>query len=147
MKKNWFKIILTLKNAPKTIILINIYFFAIIYISRNKHIKFIVTCDFFLNNIELCNTNHAFKFALPKSINLFSPAKHYGEWMIQMYEIIHDEIITIHKKLKQPKFFLETCKKCSKNQKIVLQNKFMLIIEEMLQITKKTKLINAAKSA
>ena len=102
---------------------------------------------FFLNNIELHNTNHAFKFALQKSTDLFFPAKCYGEQMTQTYEMIHNEMITMHKELKQPKNSFETCKKCSKNKKMVLQSKFVFTTEEMLQITKKTKSINATKSA
>ena len=35
--------------------------------------------SFFPNNIELHNTNHAFKFTLQKSINLFFLAKHYSK--------------------------------------------------------------------
>ena len=66
--------------------------------------------------------------------------------MIQTYEIIHNKIITMHKKLKQQKKFLETCKKHSKNKKIILQNKFVFTTEEILQITKKTKSINVIKS-
>ena len=57
----------------------NVYFFVIIYISRNKCIRFIVICKFFLNGIELCNANHVFKFALQESTNLLSLARCYGE--------------------------------------------------------------------
>ena len=53
----------------------------------------------------------------------------------------------MRKELKQQKNFFETCKKCSKNKKIILQNKFIFTIEEMLQITKETKLINVTKNA
>ena len=67
--------------------------------------------------------------------------------MTQAYEMVHNKIITIHKKLKQPKKFLETCKKCSKNKRIALQSKFVFTTEEMLQITKETKSINTTKSA
>ena len=73
----------------------------IIHISRNKCIKFIIICEFFLNGIELCNINYAFKFALQKLINLFFLVKRYGEQMIQMYEMVYNEIITMCKKLKQ----------------------------------------------
>ena len=67
--------------------------------------------------------------------------------MIQMYEMVHNEMITMHKELKQLKFFFEICKKCSKNKKIALQNKFVFMIKEMLQIAKETKSINVTKSA
>ena len=66
--------------------------------------------------------------------------------MIQMHKIIYHKMITMHKKLKQPKIFWENCKKCSKNKKVVLQNKFVFIIKEMLQITKKIKSINVTKN-
>ena len=56
-------------------------------------------------------------------------------------------MITMHKELKQQKKFLETRKKCSKNRKIALQNKFVFTTEEMLQIAKETKSINATKNA
>ena len=35
--------------------------------------------SFFLNGIELCNVNCAFKSALQKLMDLFSPVKRYGE--------------------------------------------------------------------
>ena len=38
----------------------------------------------------------------------------------QIYKIIHNEMITVCKKLKQQKKLFEICKKYSKNQKIVL---------------------------
>ena len=66
MKKYQFEIISISKNILEIIILINIYIFVIIRIFRNKHIKFIVICKFFLNNVELCNINYAFKFVLQK---------------------------------------------------------------------------------
>ena len=56
-------------------------------------------------------------------------------------------MITMRKKLKQQKKFLEICKKCSKNKRIALQSKFVFMIEEMLQITKETKSINVTKNA
>ena len=56
-------------------------------------------------------------------------------------------MITMHKKLKQQKKLFEACKKHSKNKKIALQSKFVFTTEEILQITKKTKSINATKSA
>ena len=76
--------------------------------------------NFFLNGTELCNVNHAFKIVLQESTNLFFPARRYSEQMIQMYEIIHNKIITMCKKLKQQKNFFKICKKCSKNKKIAL---------------------------
>ena len=147
MEKCWFKIISTSKNTSGTIISTNIYFFAIIYTSRNKCIKFIIICEFFPNDIELCNANHAFKFVLQKSTDLFFPVKCYGEQMIQAYEMVHNEIITMHKKLKQQRKLFETCKKCSKNKRIALQNKFVFTTEEILQITKETKSVSVTKSA
>ena len=57
----------------------NIYSCATIHTSRNKCIKFVVTYKSFLNNIELHNTNHAFKFALQKSTKLSSPTKCYNK--------------------------------------------------------------------
>ena len=53
----------------------------------------------------------------------------------------------MHKELKQQKICFEIYKKCLKNKKIILQNKFVFMIEEMLQILKETKLINMTKSA
>ena len=67
--------------------------------------------------------------------------------MMQMYKIIHNEMITMCKELKQPKKFLETYKKCSKNKKIALQNKFMFMTKEILQIAKETKSVSVTKSA
>ena len=107
----------------------------------------LLLASFFSNDIELCNANHAFKFALQKSTDLLSPAKRYGERMTQMYEIIHNEMITMRKELKQQKKLFETHKKCSKNKKIALQDKFVFTTEEMLQIAKEAKSINATKSA
>ena len=66
--------------------------------------------------------------------------------MIQMYEIIHNKMITIYKKLKQQKKFLEARKKHSKNKKIVLQNKFVFTIKKMLQIAKEAKSVNVTKN-
>ena len=51
----------------------DIYYFKIISISRNKYIKFIIVCKFVLNGIELCNVNCAFKFGLQKLRKLFFP--------------------------------------------------------------------------
>ena len=56
-------------------------------------------------------------------------------------------MIIMHKELKQQKKLFEACKKYSKNKKIVLQNKFVFMIEEILQIAKEAELINATKSA
>ena len=67
--------------------------------------------------------------------------------MIQIYKMVHNEMITMCKKLKQQKNFFEVCKKCLKNKKIALQSKFVFMIEEVLQITKETKSISATKSA
>ena len=53
----------------------------------------------------------------------------------------------MHKELKQPKKIFEIYRKHSKIKKIVLQNKFVFTIEELLQITKEAKSINATKSA
>ena len=49
--------------------------------------------------------------------------------------------------MKQPKKNFEIHKKCSKNKKIALQNKFVFMTGGMLQIIKKMKSINATKSA
>ena len=59
----------------------------------------------------------------------------------------HNEMITMRKELKQQRKLFEAHKKCLKNKKIALQDKFMFMIEEMLQIAKETKSINATKSA
>ena len=40
MEKYWFKIISTSKNVSGIIISVNIYFFVIIYISKNKYVRF-----------------------------------------------------------------------------------------------------------
>ena len=88
--------------------------------------------NFFPNDIELHNINHAFKFALQESTNLFSPARRYSKQMIQVYEMVHSEMITMHKELKQQKKIFETCKKCLKDKKIALQSKFVFITEEIL---------------
>ena len=84
----------------EAIISMNIYFFAVIYISKNKYSKFIVICEFFLNGIKLHNVNYAFKVVLQKSTKLSFLVKCYSEWMIQMYEIIYNKIITMCKELK-----------------------------------------------
>ena len=64
-------------------------------------LNLLLFASFFLNDTELRNANYAFKFALQKSTDLFSPARRYGEWMIQMYKIVHNEMITMRKELKQ----------------------------------------------
>ena len=46
--------------------------------------------------------------------------------------MIHNEMIIIHKKLQQQKIFFNTCKNCSKNKKIILQNKFVFTTKKML---------------
>ena len=56
---------------------------------------------FFLDNTELRDTNCAFESALQESANLFSLVKRYGEWMTQVYEEIHNEMIIMRKELKQ----------------------------------------------
>ena len=61
--------------------------------------------------------------------------------------MVHSEMITMCKELKQQKKFLETRKKCSKNKKIALQSKFVFTTEEMLQITKEAESVNVTKSA
>ena len=70
-------------------------------------------------------------------MDLFFLVKCYSEWIIQIYKIIHNKMITMRKALKQPKKKFNACKKCLKNKKIVLQSKFIFITEKMLQITKK----------
>ena len=55
----------------------------------------------FPDSTELRNANCTFKFALQESINSFSLVKHYGEQMIQVYEIAHSEMIIMRKELKQ----------------------------------------------
>ena len=114
---------------------------------KKNALDFLSFVNFFPNGIKLCNANHVFKFILQKSIDLFSLAKHYSQWMIQVYEMVHSEMITMRKELKQWKEFFEVCKKHSKNRKIVLQSEFVFMTEEMLQITKETKFINVTKSA
>ena len=49
-------------------------------------------------------------------------------------------------KIKTVKKIFNACKKRSKNKKFVLQNRFVFMTEEMLQITKEIKSINATKS-
>ena len=61
--------------------------------------------------------------------------------------MVHNKMITMHKELKQQKNLFETHKKYSKNKKIILQNKFVFMIEEMLQITKEAESKNVTKSA
>ena len=77
--------------------------------------------SFFLDGIKLCNVNHAFKFTLQESTDLFFPVKCYSEQMIQAYEMMHNEIITMHKELKQQRMLFETYKKCLKSKKIAIQ--------------------------
>ena len=69
---------------------------------------------------ELCNANHAFKFVLQELIDLLSPARRYGEWMTQAYEMVHSEMITMRKELKQQRELLEARKKRSKGKRIAL---------------------------
>ena len=83
-------------------------------------LNLLLLANFFPDNTELRNINYAFKFTLQELIDLLSPARHYGERMTQVYEMAHSEMITMCKELKQQKKFLETCKKCLKNKKIVL---------------------------
>ena len=97
--------------------------------------------SFFPDSIELCNANHAFKFALQKLTDLLSPARRYGERMTQAYEIVHSKMITMRKKLKQQRKLLETHKKHSKSKRIALQGKFVFTTEEMLQIAKEAESI------
>ena len=79
-------------------------------------------------------------------MDLFSPIKHYNKQIIQIYETIYNKMITMHKELKQQQKMFNAHKKHSKNKKITLQNRFMFTTEEILQIIKKTKSINATKS-
>ena len=50
--------------------------------------------------IELRNTNQTFNFMLQESTSLFTLIKHYGECIICIYEMAHNNIIIMHKKLK-----------------------------------------------
>ena len=59
--------------------------------------------------------------------------------------IIHNEMTTMRKELKQQKEFFNACKKHSRNKKIMLQNRFVFITEKILQIAKKTVSVNATK--
>ena len=52
----------------------------------------------------------------------------------------------MRKELKQQKNFFNACKKRSKGKRIMLQGRFVFMIEEMLQIVKETDTINATKS-
>ena len=83
-------------------------------------LNLLLLASFFSNGIELCNANHAFKFALQELTNLFSPAKRYGERMTQAYKMAHSEIITMRKELKQQKKLLKAYKKCLKSKRIAL---------------------------
>ena len=50
------------------------------------------------------------------------------------------------KELKQQNYFSEIYEKCSKNKRIALQTKFIIMTEIMSQITKITKSIKATKN-
>ena len=52
----------------------------------------------------------------------------------------------MHKKLKQQEKLFNACKKRSKSEKIVLQNRFVFTIEKILQIMKVAELINTSKT-
>ena len=54
-------------------------------------------------------------------------------------------MITMCKKLKRKNNF-NACKKCSRNKRIALQNRSVFMTEDMLQMMKETKSINATKS-
>ena len=101
--------------------------------------------NFSSDGIELCNVNQTFKFMLQESIDLFSLIKRYGEWIVCVYEITHNDIIMMYKKLKQQNEFFNVCKKWKMNKKIALEKKFMFITEEMLQVMKETKTAMTAK--
>ena len=61
--------------------------------------------------------------------------------------MVHSEMITMYKELKQQKNFFEACKKHLKSKKIALQSKFVFMIEEVLQIAKETESVSVTKSA
>ena len=65
--------------------------------------------------------------------------------MIQIYKIICNEIITTHKKLKQHKKFLRFTRNIQTTKELLYKINLYSQLEEVLQITKDTVKINAAK--
>ena len=53
--------------------------------------------------------------------------------MTQAYETVHNQMVTMHKELEQQKTLFEIFKKCLKNKKFVLQDKFVFTMGEMLE--------------
>ena len=67
----------------RVIILLNFNYFTTIYITKKSNESdFSLLENFFPNNINLCNINQTFKFALQKLINLFSLIKYYNERIV-----------------------------------------------------------------
>ena len=60
--------------------------------------------------------------------------------------MVHSEMITMCKELKQQREFFNACKKRLRSKRIVLHGRFVFTTEEMLQITKKVESINATKN-
>ena len=67
---------------------------------NSSALNFLLLDNFFPDNTQLHNVNQTFKSALQKSINLFSPIKHYGEWIACIYEMAYNNITTMREKLK-----------------------------------------------
>ena len=108
-------------------------------------LNFLLLDNFFPDSTQLRNINQIFKFALQKLTNLFSPVKHYGEWIACVYEITHNNITTMHKELKQKNNLFNARKKHKTNKKIAVKRKFVFTTEKVLQLVKEVEAENAAK--
>ena len=108
-------------------------------------LSILLLVNFFSDGTKLHNANCTFKSALQESINLFFLIKCYGEQMIQVYEMIHSEMIIICKELKQPKKFFNTCKNCLKDRRIALQGKFVFTTKKNVVKSKRSRISECIK--
>ena len=76
-----------------------------------------------------------------------SPARRYGERMTQAYEMVHSELITMRKELRQQRELLNARKTRSRGKRIALEGRFVFTTEEVLQIAKEAEVVSAAKGA
>ena len=97
------------------------------------------------DSTELRNVNQTFNSVLQKSTDLFTLIKCYDEQITCVYEMAHNNITIMHKKLKQKNKIFNARKKRKKEKKIVVEKKFVFTTKKMLELMEETKAETAVK--
>ena len=75
---------------------------------------------------------------LNETANLFNLIQQYTAQLVTMVEFTHAELITVRKEFELTKKIFSTRKKCTKNKRIALENKFVFFTQKVLNIAHAT---------